>query len=93
MPSSSSDPLSSSEKEFGSLVESREKSSIEAGSEGDVMMSGDDCSGCSVAGVMLAVAELVLLSLDASMDRKVGRLGVDLDWKPCGIGGGFVPLL
>ena len=37
---------------------------------------------------MLAVAELSLL-LGASIERRVGRSGVDLDWKPCGAGGGF----
>ena len=68
---------------------------MEAGSEGEVITSGDSCSGCRVEGVRLAVAELVLLLLDASRDLRVGRLGVEFDWKPCGTTGGFTgpPLL
>jgi hypothetical protein len=57
-------------------------------------MSGDDCSGSADPVLRLAVAGLALLSapLDDSRDRKVGRLGVDFDWKPVGTGGG-IPLL
>lgn len=103
-PSSSSPESSSSDdpgdREGGSLVLSSEKSSIDAGSEGEVMLppetSGEmvmALSGCSVAGVAFAVALAVLRSV--VRDRSVGRLGVDLDWKPAGTGGGLggVPLL
>lgn len=51
-------------------------------------------SGCSVAGVAFAVTLAGVRSV--SRDRRVGRLGVDLDWKPAGTGRGSlggVPLL
>lgn len=57
-------------------------------------VSGEkSCSGCNVAGVALVVVKTGLLLV--SRDRRVGRLGVDFDWKPAGIGSGFggVPLL
>ena len=77
----SSEPSSSSEdagdRDGGSFVESREKSSIDAGSEGEVMISGDCCSAWTPVGVGLVVSELLLL--DLSNDRNVGRLGVDFD--------------
>ena len=60
------------------------------------MISGDASSGCRPFGFMLAVAELALLLLDAATDdRRVGRFGVDFDWKLCGTGRGFcgAPLL
>lgn len=94
-PSSSSSEASSSSSDGGSTEESREKSSIDAGSEWEVMMSGETgCSGCSVAGVALAVTLTGLLVV-VSRARKVGRFGVDFDWKPAGSGGGLsgVPLL
>lgn len=103
-PSSSSPESSSSDepgdKGGGSLVPSSEKSSIDAGSEGEVMlspeMSGEmvmALSGCSVAGVAFAVTFAGIRSV--FNDRRVGRFGVDLDWKPAGTGGGLggVPLL
>jgi hypothetical protein len=58
-------------------VESREKSSIDAGSEGEVMISGDGCSACSVDGVAFVVPESRLSRL--SSERNVGRFGVDFD--------------
>ena len=76
----SSESDEAGEREGGSLVESREKSSIDAASEGEVMISGDGCSGCSVEGVV---------PLGVSNERRVGRVGVDLDWKPVGVGSGF----
>ena len=72
------------DRDGGSLAESREKSSIEAGSEGEVMISGDGCSGCSVVGVASGAPQL-----DVSNERSVGRLGVDFDWNPLGTGDGF----
>ena len=72
----SSSSSSSSEEEEASEVEglergSREKSSREAGSEGEgeVMMEGEAVVECSAL--------------------RVGRLGVDLDWRPAGSGRGF----
>lgn len=55
---------------------------MEAASDGDVMRFGDVRSRCGVVRWRLAVAELVLLPLDASSsrDRRVGRFGVDRDW-------------
>ena len=110
-PSSSSPDSSSDEpgdSDGGSWVESREKSSMDAGPEGEVMlspeMSGDmvalllaRCiawSGCSVAGVALALALGAFLSA-VFKDRNVGKFGVDLDWKPVGtaVDLGGVPLL
>lgn len=89
-------------------MESSEKSSIDAGSEGEVMlspeMSGEiviDCSGWRVAGVAFAVALGACCEVPSvSRVRSVGRFGVDLDWKPVGTVKGFtdsglggVPLL
>ena len=71
----------------GSLAESSEKSSIEAGSEGDVMISGEVCSTWAVVEVTLLVPESILL--DVTKERSVGRFGVDFDWTPTGIGDGF----
>lgn len=91
--------LSSSSSESSSSVEardsegwsweSREKSSREAGSDGDVMMSGDLCSREAVPEAAFEVPDV----LDASRDLRVGRLGVDLDWKPLGTGREVLPLL
>lgn len=79
--SSSSSSAEAGEREGGSVVESREKSSIDAGSEGEVM-SGEPCSeGANVALLSSDSALVVVLK-----DRKVGKLGVDLDWKPVGTG-------
>ena len=44
-------------------------------------MSGEGCSGCAVA------------VLEDSKERKVGKLGVDLDWKPLGTALWASPLL
>lgn len=75
------------------MVESREKSSMDAGSEGEVMMSGEACS--DVVKVALLFSESALLVV--LKDRSVGKLGVDLDWKPAGAGEGLrgwpLPLL
>ena len=73
--SSSSDDAG--DRDGGSWVESREKSSIDAGSEGDVMISGDGCSGCSADGVAFVAPESRLSGL--SSERNVGKLGVDFD--------------
>ena len=89
--SSSSESSSSSDdpgdRDGGSWVESREKSSMDAGSEGEGMVSGDGCSACRVEGVASVAAASWPLGL--SSERRVGRFGVDLDWKPCGTGGGL----
>lgn len=80
-PSSSSDACSSSADtgDGGSTLESREKSSIEATSEGDVMMSGDTrYSACrDVVGLVGIGTSAALLAV--SRERRVGRLGVDFE--------------
>lgn len=83
MPSSSSSSESSSssddagEREYGSLPESREKSSTDAGSEGEVMISGDGRSGRSVEGVRLVFVESWLSGV--SKEFKVGNRGTLLE--------------
>ena len=79
----------SSESEAGS----REKSSREAGSEGEVIMSGEKVGSVDEvveASVVVETVTLLLVRL-----RRVGRFGVDFDWKPEGTGGGLrcLPLL
>src|ERR1700761_989531 len=86
--SSSSSSEEAGESDGGSLAESREKSSIEAGSDGEVMRSGDAWSGWRVVGVVSCLSVSTLLAF--SKERWVGRLGVDLDWKPVGRGGGLI---
>lgn len=94
-PFSSSEAASPSEAEsagenvVGSWA-SREKSSIEAGSEGDVMASVGERrfgSGCAAVGVALAV--LWLLSRAVVIEWRVGRFGVDFEYKAGGFEGGF----
>lgn len=75
-------------------AESRAKSSIEAASEGDVMLSPEMSEEVAVAWVSWWLLRRV------SSVFSVGRLGVDLLWKPDGTGRGFerrgfggVPLL
>lgn len=81
-PDSSEDP---GESDGGSTDESSEKSSRDVGSDGDVMMSGEAAvPGCSVEAVALFAALCA-----ASNDRRVGKFGVDFDWKPAGNGKGF----
>lgn len=92
-PSSSSDPSSSSsdvagDSDCGSFAESSEKSSRDTVSEGDVIISGDCWSGWRVEGVAMAVIEPFCCK--RSNEPRVGRFGVDLDWKPFGTGGSFV---
>ena len=75
------------ERDGGSTEESTETSSREAGSEGEVTMSGEPTwPRCSVRSGVFAV----------SSECSVGRLGVDFDWKPAGGCGGCLnwsPLL
>jgi hypothetical protein len=70
--------VSSSSDEAESAGESREKSSIEAGSEGDVMEVGERrvaCwSGCWAAGELAVLPSLILL-----IEWRVGRFGVDFE--------------
>jgi hypothetical protein len=70
---------SSSSEETESAGESREKSSIEAGSEGDVIEVGErrfECwsGGCAVLGELLLLPSCVVV-----MEWRVGRFGVDLE--------------
>jgi hypothetical protein len=70
--------VSSSSEEAESAGESREKSSIEAGSEGDVMDVGERrfSGGCAVLGELLFVLPSCVLVL---MEWRVGRFGVDFE--------------
>jgi len=72
------------EDEESERLASREKSSRDAGSEGEYVMSGDACPAR-----LLVVVSSVSLSLVFWNDRDVGRFGVDLDWKPEGAGAGL----
>lgn len=86
---SPSEADSAGEKAVGSCASS-EKSSIEAGSEGEVMASVGERrfgSGLAVVGVALAVLEL--LSRAVLMEWRVGRFGVDFEYSVEGVGGGF----
>lgn len=69
---------------------SREKSSSDAGSEGEVIMSGEKVGSAEALLVEESVPLVVLVRL-----RRVGRFGVDLECRPVGTGGGLrcLPLL
>jgi hypothetical protein len=72
---------SSSSEEAELAGESREKSSIEAGSEGDVMEVGESrfacwSEGCAVLGDLLVFPACVVVGV---MEWRVGRFGVDLE--------------
>lgn len=96
-PFSSSDAASPSEadsageKAVGSWA-SREKSSIEAGSEGEVKASVGERrfgSGLLVVGVALDVLELLPRAVLVLMEWRVGRFGVDFEYKDDGFAWGF----
>lgn len=71
---------SSSSEEAESAGESREKSSIDAGSEGEAMEVGERrfecCSGGCAESLLLVPPSCVLVVL---IEWRVGRLGVDLE--------------
>lgn len=75
--------VSSSSDEAESAGESREKSSMDAGSEGEVTEAGERrlacwSGGCAVLGdlSLLALPSCALLVV---MECRVGRFGVDLE--------------
>jgi hypothetical protein len=70
--------VSSSSEEAESAGESREKSSIEAGSEGDVIEVGERRVALG-SGNWLAGKLVVLLSLIVLIEWSVGRFGVDFE--------------
>lgn len=92
-PLSSSDASSSEAESPGEKVRascaSRAKSSIDAGSDGEVMSSGErrPWSGRVLVGVALAVLES-LFWLEV-MECRVGRFGVDFEYMPAGLEGGL----
>lgn len=96
--------MASGEKGGKSMVASRAKSSMDAGSEGEVIlspvMSGEmilERSGLGRDAVPLALTLAAVLVVIVSRERNVGRFGVDLDWNPVGtgnvdaLGGAFAP--
>ena len=80
----------SSPEETESAGESREKSSIDAGSEGDVIEVDERrfacwSGGCVVLGELLVLSSCVVVLIEC----RVGRFGVDLEYMADGLGGGL----
>jgi hypothetical protein len=73
--------VSSSSEETESAGESREKSSIEAGSEGDVIEVGERRVVCwsGRCGGWVVGELVVVLSLIVLIEWRVGRFGVDFE--------------
>ena len=71
--------VSSSSDETELAGESREKSSIEAGSEGDVIEVGERRFACWSEGWAAEGELLMLPSWAVLIEWRVGRFGVDLE--------------